>query len=156
MDYKIRRAEEQDWEPAMELCWKTFLKFEAPIYDKEGSENFLKFISGNELYRMFLAGEYALWVAENETGIIGTASLRSQNHISLLFVDERYHRKGIGSGLISAMQQYAFEQNGKITLTVNSSPYGEKFYRKLGFTETDLHQKADGIIYLPMTLVFRV
>lgn len=140
----------------MELCWKTFLKFEAPVYEKEGADNFLKFISGNELYQMFLAGDYAVWIAENEQEIIGTATMRSGNHISLLFVDERYHRKGIGSELVSAMQQYAFERNGKITLTVNASPYGEKFYHKLGFVDTDVHQKADGITYMPMTLVFKV
>lgn len=157
MDYKIRRAGANDWEGAMELCWRTFLKFEAPVYDKEGTDNFLKFISGNELYQLFLTGDYAVWIAEDEKNeIIGTASLRSGNHISLLFVDESFHRQGVGTALVKTMQQFVFDRNGNGIITVNSSPYGEDFYHRLGFSNSDVLRHEDGIIFQPMTLVYRL
>ena len=60
-EFTIRRANVEEWEAAMELVWKTFLKFEAPVYSQEGSDNFLNFISGEKLYQMFLIGEYLVW-----------------------------------------------------------------------------------------------
>ena len=35
-------------------------------------------------------------------------------------------------------------------LTVNSSPYAAKIYRKLGFVDTDTEQVTNGIRYVPM------
>ena len=53
----IRRALPEEWEEAMELVWKTFLKFEADEYGPEGTKSFLDFISGDKLYKMFLIGK---------------------------------------------------------------------------------------------------
>jgi len=35
-------------------------------------------------------------------------------------------------------------------LEVNSSPYAEHIYKKLGFVKTEDKQEQDGIIYIPM------
>ena len=150
-DYEILPALKEDWEPAMELCWRTFLKFEAPVYSQEGVKNFFKFINGEQIYEMFLNGEYRLWVAKSAGKIVGVGSLRAGIHISLLFVDEEYQRKGIGLALVRTMQQSLSGKNN-IRLTVNSSPYGEKFYHSIGFIDADQKQEADGIVYTPMTL----
>ena len=105
LGFTVRPACTDEWEAAMELCWRTFLKFEAPVYAEEGKENFLKFISGNELYRMFLDGNYRVWVAVSNGKPVGVGSLRAGNHISLLFVDEKWHRRGIGTALVREMQR---------------------------------------------------
>ena len=147
----VRRAETAEWDSAMEVVWRTFLKFEAPLYGEEGKEHFYEFISGEQLHRMFEIGEYPMWVAVEGSRIVGVASLRACNHISLLFVDEAYHRRGIGKRLVIAMQQYAM-QRGNVKLTVNSSPYGEPFYHALGFMNSSETLRTDGIIYTPMIL----
>lgn len=154
-EFVVVSAKEEDWEPAMELAWRTFQKFEAPVYSEEGTNHFLDFISDEKLFKMFLAGEYPLYVARCGDKIVGMVSLRSKNHVSLLFVDEKYHRKGIGRALLSFAQQKLLEQ-GLVVLTVNASPYGVPFYKKVGFMETDKEQFTDGIIYYPMTCLVRI
>jgi len=148
----IRRAETAEWDSAMEVVWRTFLKFEAPLYGEEGKEHFYEFISGEQLHKMFEIGEYPMWVALDDNRIVGVASLRTGNHISLLFVDEAYHRRGIGKRLVAAMQRHAM-QRGSVKLTVNSSPYGEPFYHALGFMDSSKTLRTDGIIYTPMILL---
>lgn len=154
-DILIFPASEEEWEPAMELCWKTFLKFEAPVYSEEGVKNFLSFISGDQLHQMFLNGDYKIWVAKSGGEIIGVGSLRAASHISLLFVAEEYQHMGVGRRLVKRMQDSLPRRNG-CKLTVNSSPYGEGFYHKLGFMDSDKEQKTDGIIYTPMVLLERL
>lgn len=142
----VRYAHETEWEQAMEIAWRTFLKYEADEYGEEGKKNFLDFISGEQLYQMFRMGSYKLAVAYMGDQMVGMASLRGVNHISLLFVDDNYHKMGIGTALL------AFLQDGldSLPITVNSSPYGAPFYEKLGFTKTSEWTGADGIIFLPM------
>ncbi len=155
----IRRASVEDWEPAMEMVWKTFLKFEAPDYGEEGMKNFLDFISGEQLFQMFSVGEYPVWIAVCESDgreeIVGVASLRAGNHISLLFVEERHQKQGIGKKLVKAMQEHIISL-GRVKMTVNSSPYGEGFYHKLGFLDTEKRKQTDGIIYTPMILLYEL
>ncbi|MBR4964928.1 MAG: GNAT family N-acetyltransferase, partial [Lachnospiraceae bacterium] len=74
LNYEVRRANENEWEDAMALAWRTFMRFEACDYTQEGIDNFSNFISDNGLHRMFLIGEYHLWVAVAEGKIIGMIS----------------------------------------------------------------------------------
>lgn len=152
---EISVAHKEDWEPAMELAWRTFLKFEADEYGKEGTGHFLDFISDEKLFKMFLIGEYRLAVAKLNGQIIGLVSLRSGCHISLLFVDERFHRKGIGKALLQVAQE-KFLKGPDVKLTVNAAPYAIEFYKKVGFVETDDLQHADGIIFRPMCCLSRI
>ena len=84
----IRKAVMADWEETMAMTWRTFLKFEAKDYGMEGVDSFRNFISDPLLRRMFLLGTYHMFVATYHEKIIGMVSLRNENHISLLFVDE--------------------------------------------------------------------
>lgn len=146
----IRKAMMSDWEETMTMVWRTFLRFEAKDYGKEGTENFRNFISDSMLRRMFLLGTYHMYVAIYKEKIVGMVSLRDENHISLLFVDETYHKQGIGRKLIDCIGAFAKEEYGKSSITVNASPYGFGFYRKLGFTATSPVERKDGIIYTSM------
>ena len=96
MPYQIRNAYRDEWEDAMSLAWRTFLRFEADVYSPEGVRNFENFITDSTLYRMFVVGSYQMFVALDGKKIVGMITLRDTTHISLLFVDEKYHRQGIG------------------------------------------------------------
>ena len=93
--FEIREAKAEDWKPAMNMVWKTFLKFEGRDYTQEGIRNFWDFITDKQLYYAFLDGVYRAWVATDGKKIIGFASIRNGNLLSLLFVDEKYHRLGV-------------------------------------------------------------
>lgn len=148
--FQIRKAVKSDWEDAMELAFKVFLKYEAMEYGEEGIRNFAEFVTDESLKKMFLIGEYILFVALDGEKIIGLISLRSGNHISLLFVDEEYHRQGVGRALIKCMQEYLLENTKHQKMTVFSSPYGVPFYHRVGFHDIGKETKKEGIIFTPM------
>lgn len=149
LKYEVRRAKENEWEDAMALAWRTFMRFEACDYIQEGIDNFSNFISDNGLHRMFMIGEYHLWVAVADDKIIGMISLRSKCHVSLLFVDAAYHKQGIATALMETLWEYMREKD-EYVCTVNASPYAVGFYHKLGFKDRAGEQEDEGIRYTPM------
>lgn len=151
--YQVRNAYRDEWEDAMSLAWRTFLRFEADVYSPEGVKNFENFITDSTLYRMFVVGSYQLFVALDGKKIVGMLTLRGGTHISLLFVDEKYHRKGIGRALMQYLSNYLLTEMQASRVTVNSSPYGVEFYHRLGFRDLRPEEKRDGIIYTPMEFV---
>lgn len=148
--FQIRKAKTYEWEPAMELAFRVFLKYEAMEYGPEGIRNFAEFVTDESLKKLFLQGSYLLFVAVENEKIIGLVSLRSGNHISLLFVDQEYHRRGVGTSLVKYLQSYMLMYTRQQKLTVNAAPYGIPFYHKIGFRDTGYETKRDGIIYTPM------
>lgn len=151
LPYEIRFAKHDEWEEAMGLAWKTFLEFEGNDYSPEGIRSFEDFITDSGLKRMYIMGAYQMLAAFCEGRMIGMITLRNEVHISLLFVDKQYHRKGVGKALIFALAKYVKEEIGKTVLTVNASPYGVGFYHRLGFLDVGPQKQQDGIIFTPMT-----
>jgi len=131
--YEVRWAKTEEWAPAMKMIWKTFLKYEGEDYTEEGIRNFFEFITDDDLYVSFLKGDYQMMVALDKERVIGAASVRSCNHLSLLFVDEEYHRQGVGRALMSRMCEYLKQEAGERYMSLNAAPYAVNFYRKLGF-----------------------
>lgn len=151
--YEIRSAYRDEWDDAMALAWKTFLQFEADGYTIEGIKNFEDFITDTTLHRMFVMGAYQMFVALDHNQIIGMITLRDDSHISLLFVDEKYHRQGIGRALIEYLREYLLSEAGVSRVTVNAAPYGVGFYHKLGFRDLRPEEERDGIKYTPMEFI---
>ena len=129
----------------MDMVWRTFLCFEAVDYTDEGIRNFWQFISDNRLYHSFLRGDYRVMVAMGGVKTVGMASLRDQNHLSLLFVDGAYHRKGIGRELMQSMFSYLCEEVGALKISLMAAPCAVGFYRKLGFEEICSQKDYAGI-----------
>lgn len=153
MSYQIRSAYRDEWDDAMALAWRTFLRFEADVYSPEGVRNFQEFITDTTLHRMFIMGAYQMFVALERDKIVGMITLRNSTHISLLFVDEKYHRRGIGRALMEHLTNYLLTEVGADHVTVNASPYGVGFYHKLGFKDLRPEEVKDGIIYTPMKFI---
>lgn len=148
--FQIKWAGAEDWTPAMNMIWKTFLKFEGDVYSPEGVRNFLDFITDEGLFHSFLQGKYLLMIALDGENIVGAASVRDGNHLSLLFVDERYHMQGIGRRLMEYFCYFLKNEAGMQSMTLKSSPYAVGFYRKLGFSETGPEECYSGIQVTPM------
>lgn len=151
--YSIIEAHKEQWDEATEMAFKVFLKYEAAEYGKEGTQKFMEFLTSVNLYKLFLQGLYKMYVAIVDEKIIGIISYRNGNHISLLFVDDRYHKMGVGRELIKTVQNDILSRGEYEIMTVNASPYGIPFYKKVGFAVTDEEQHTDGIIYTPMEMV---
>lgn len=145
MSYEIRWARENEWAPAMQMVWRTFLEYDGKDYSEEGIKNFFDFITDNELYASFLKGEYQMMVALDKGRIIGAGSLRNRNHLSLLFVDGTYHRMGIGSAILIRLCDYLEQEMGERYMSLKAAPYAVNFYRKLGFQTVRPEEEISGI-----------
>ena len=139
--YPIRRLAPEEIPEALELCWRVFLKFEAPEYSPEGVAAFRASLDDKERTRQL--DFYGAFDAEK---LVGVLCMRAPQHIGGFFVDDAYHRRGIGRRLFEAMRQDYETQ----VFTVNSSPYAVEVYRRLGFVPTDTEQLTDGLRYTPM------
>lgn len=152
--YKIRWAKVEDWEPMMKMVWRTFLRFEAKDYTDEGIHSFLDFITDEKLFHSFLRGDYQVMVATDRENIVGMASVRNRNHLSLLFVDEPYHRKGIGRRLLDRFCEYLQKEEGEPYMSVKAAPYAVQFYEKLGFDVVSPEEQVGGIRVTSMEKYF--
>jgi GNAT superfamily N-acetyltransferase len=153
-EYEIRELAKDEWSTAIALAWRIFLQFEAPGYTTAGIRSFKDFIEDPKLKKQFINGEYTAFGAFHEAEMVGMMGIRNGNHISLLFVDERYHKKGVATALFSYFLQQEKRQE-IINFTVNAAPYAIGFYHKLGFCDDDKEVVADGICFTPMHLRIR-
>lgn len=148
----VRMAKKEEWDEAMSLAWRVFNKYDAPDYSEEGIKSFMNFITDEGLHKMFLAGEYKLFVAESGGKIVAVSSLRMRNHISLLFVAEKYQGLGVGRKMIHHMMDYLNSDEKLNYCTVNAAPYAVDFYHRLGFKDLSEERENEGIRFLPMKL----
>lgn len=143
--FNIRWAREEEWASAMKMIWRTFLEFEGKDYTKEGIRNFFDFITDDDLYLAFLRGNYRLLLALDGDEVIGAGSLRNRNHLSLLFVDEKYHNRGVGRAILDRLCDYLKRETGECTMSVKAAPYAVGFYEKLGFYIVKPEKEYSGI-----------
>ncbi len=153
MPYEVRWARKEEWSPAIKMIWRTFMKFEGKDYTEEGIKRFFEFIMDEELYLLFLKGEYRLMVALDSGHVIGAGSVRDKNRLSLLFVDEAYHRRGVGSAILKKLCEYLSEV-GERYMSLHAAPYAVNFYRKQGFRAVRPEMEFCGIRVTPMEKVF--
>ena len=129
------------------LIRDVFMEFEAPDYSEEGIAEFLDFLEPLSITAMLDDGEMRIWTCEHDDRIVA-ALAAGEKHINLLFVDGKFHRKGIARRLLEIMVE-----NYKPTeITVNSSPYAIEAYKRLGFVETNSERLENGIRFTPMKL----
>ena len=137
----IRRLNDNEIGMALELTWDVFLKFEAKDYTEEGVQEFKDsidnkdFVSKMEFFGAFINNK-----------LVGVISTRDKCHIALLFVNEEFHKQGIGKSLIN----YILKFNDKSFITVNSSIYAKSFYEHLGFVCLTDEQNVKGLRFYPM------
>lgn len=140
----IRKLEPEEYQEALDLAWNVFLQFDAPVYTKEGIEEFKSYLENTEFVE-----KLKFFGAFEDGQMVGVLAMRHPQHISLFFVKEEFHHRGIGRKLFEGMR----EDYEKQEFTVYSSPYAVAIYEKLGFIPTDTEQKTNGIRHTPM--IFR-
>jgi ribosomal protein S18 acetylase RimI-like enzyme len=148
-DFYITEIEMEKLEEALNLVWQTFIKFEAPDYCQEGIQEFKRFLDSS-VKQQLLDNKWKMWTCSDKGKVIGVLAVRDVCHISLLFVDSAYHRKGIARSMLEKIIIYCKENGDCDEITVNSSPYAIEIYHKLGFRDTDKEQLVNGIRFIPM------
>lgn len=132
---------------ALELSRRVFDEFVAPDYTPQGRSTFYMVTEPEENIARWQSGEYVFYGAFVEESLVGMSASRSEgNHVMLLFVDKKYHRRGIAKRLIHRLIEDA-PGNG---ITVNASPYAVGAYEHMGFRKNGCPMTDNGITFTPM------
>ena len=152
-DIILRKMFDGEENTVSTLIEEVFNEFIAPEYSEEGINKFKNHIELNSL--LFRKENGSIFtVAVDKEKIIGIVEIRDLNHISLFFVNKKYHGNGIGGILIkSAIKESQSIYPNIKTFTVNSSSYAKKVYEKLGFNQTQEEQIKNGLCFIPMELL---
>ena len=126
---------------ALELAFRTFLKFEGPDYGPEGIETFRSFLKAEQ--EIAALDFYGAFCGDTLCGML---AMRSRQHIALFFVEEGWQRRGVGRALFERAKRDA--RPGRIT--VNASPAGVPAYLRLDFFPMGEEQVVDGMRFTPM------
>lgn len=140
---------------ALDLVWEVFEKYEVPDYEEMGVKTFRHFIEYGNMVEKVRQGEMKFWGCYLNSYLVGVIALREGQHISLLFVRDKFHHLGVAGSLVRLVVDQVAMENPKIrAVTVNSSPYAVGFYKKMGFKALGPEQRADGIRFTSMRLSF--
>jgi GNAT superfamily N-acetyltransferase len=135
-----------------DMVERVFRKFVAPGYTDEGVRAFLEYAQP-ELLRIRLEDDHFTLVATLDEVIVGMIEVRQYRHVSLLFVDCAYQRRGIARQLMTCALDICRQNTPMLReVTVNSSPYAQPVYGRMGFHPTRPEQVKSGVRYIPMAL----
>jgi len=149
-EYAVKKLDIAQVSDALNLVWKVFLEFEAPDYCEEGIDEFRRFIEYESIKARLEKSQYKMWCCFDQDRIVGVIAPRPPLHISLLFVDRQYHRRGIARKMLEEVIAFYSKSDTCHEITVNSSPYAAQVYHRLGFEDTDAEQTVNGIRYISM------
>ncbi|MFD1899663.1 GNAT family N-acetyltransferase [Enterococcus termitis] len=90
---------EADLKDGLSLITNVFEKFQVPEYSPEGVTSFYRFIDKDFISKLISRNELELYGYYLNYQIVGVLGIKLPNHISLLFVDEQFHKKGIARAL---------------------------------------------------------
>ena len=149
-DFKIVVIESDNIEKAMALVKRVFIETDAQDYSKEGIQEVMEdMIENSEFKESLRNGEQTMLGAVEADKIIGVVAINKNNHVSLFFVDNNYHRKGIGKALFGELVT-RLQKSNVDEITLNSTPYAVLFYEKMGFAKSGDFIKKHGVLYTPM------
>jgi 8-oxo-dGTP pyrophosphatase MutT (NUDIX family)/predicted GNAT family N-acyltransferase len=151
-----RKATVDDIIPALSLALRVFMEYEAPDCPPEGAGYYRSAIgAGIAAPDEYIASARIIFAALDGEKIVGVIVSRNDNsaaHISMLFVDGAYHRRGIGTELTNRMV-CEFKLRGFDKIALGASPYALPFYLKYGFKPTGNEESRNGLIAAPMEYV---
>jgi predicted GNAT family N-acyltransferase len=135
-----------------DLVARVFEEFVEPGFSPEGVKEFLGYAEPEALARRARDNHFVL-VAVAGDEIVGMIEVRNQDHVSLLFVDARVHRRGIGRELLQRALDICLNSKPNLQqVEVNSSPYAVPVYERLGFRQVGPERVKNGIRFIPMVL----
>lgn len=139
-----------DAEAVSRLILDAFAQFIAEEYADEGRAEFTRYVQGTALVDRSRSNHFVLMAMAGEKPA-GVIELRDNDHVSLLFVDSGFLRRGIARELLArALSVARPAKPGLERVTVNSSRFGVPIYERLGFRQTGPERTVNGIVFIPM------
>ncbi len=150
-------------EPAEEtevcdLVIRVFNEFIAHQYSQQGVREFLKYAQPELFLRRSQKNHFVL-LATVQGKIVGMIEIRTNRHVSLLFVDKRFQQRGIARELLQrslkiCKLEIALKRSPELQeVSVNASPNAIQIYERMGFHQKGPEQVKNGIRFTQMALV---
>ena len=151
MGYEVRVAMDDDILPALDLAWRMFVKYDSPDYGAEHTER-MRVAIEDRLKNLSIYNQRLMVVALVDNKVVGMIETYGTNRISLIFVDNEYHRNGIATVMMNRIAS-EFKMRGYEKIVLNSSPNGLPFYEHFGFTIEDEEKNTDTPWKTPMSYI---
>ena len=134
--FKIRHYQKDDYKEVCLLIARTFKEFNSSDGTREGVRDYVSFYrhykkNRDEIEKTFKMTKIFLVVKDEDDDIIGMIRGK-KNRISNLFIDRRYHGKGLGKELVKRFESIARKMGSK-EINIRSSLHGENFYKRMGY-----------------------
>jgi ribosomal protein S18 acetylase RimI-like enzyme len=147
--YRLMKPGEEN--EVCELVSRVFNEFIAPGYAQEGVQEFLSYAQPEYLLSRSQQPNRFVLVALAREEIVGMIEVRDNSHISLLFVDREFQRRGIARELVWRALEICLNAEPDLSeVSVKSSPYAIEAYEKLGFRRDGPERIENGIRFTPM------
>ena len=128
---RLRRVEEDDVDRLATL-YEESIEAEGPEhYDDAQVRAWASFASRDDAFRAFVLEPHTL-VAEDDSGIVGFAGLRTDGHLASLFVRADRVRTGVGTTLLQALLEHG-EMEGIETFRTEASEMSRGLFERFGF-----------------------
>lgn len=133
---KIRKYKPSDLKQVARLISNTFKRFNNKEGTKKGVRDYINFYTPTkkniaQIKKTFDKSIIFYVAISGDKKIIGM--IRGDlKHIGNLFINEKYHRKGIATKLLRRFEKEAKKFGGKI-IKINASIYSIPFYQKRGY-----------------------
>ena len=165
-ELKFSKLPSERLDEALNLIHGVFWEFNAPMHSEEAKQSFTEVVNYEDYKERLerkhyedsedlfffcfdhLLPDFDMWICEDNGEIVGVLAADSV-YIDLLYVDGKYHRRGIAKKLFSMMLEH-FDSD---EVSLISSPYAVKIYKKLGFRATGEELHNGGMSAIPMTYI---
>lgn len=134
---KIRNFEFQDAKAVSAVIRQTIRISNGKDYSFDILEPLVEYFSPEKIIQ--LSKERRCLVAEKDERIVGTIAIEA-SQLCAFFVHPDFQAKGIGKGLLMAIEQLALT-DGIRKIKVDSSITGVPFYVKFGYRETGVEKE---------------
>ena len=135
---------------------RTFKEFNSKEGTKESSQKYLDIYDSSKNYESIkksFSKSDTFYVAEEKRKIIGVVRGKNLGNGSFklinLFVDGKYHKKGIATYLVNKFENSVKKKGGKI-IKLNASMFAINFYLKKGYKKSTGVRNHKGAKIQPM------
>lgn len=131
MKFVLRPATQTDLPSILALFEETIETVGAKDYTREQRNAWAAGVKNIERWEHRIKNQYFL-VAEYNGHLVGFGSLKSDDHIDLLYTHKDFQRKGIAAKLLAALENRALKNHTQL-LTANVSKTARVFFERNGF-----------------------
>jgi len=150
--FPIRPATPDD-APAIGALVRSLARYFLADSERPGdAEAFFRTLEPGVITANLEGGRFRYHLADAEGVLAGVVGVRDGSHLYHLFVDERFHRRGLASRLWEHARRDAEAAGNRGRWTVNASLAAVPLYERLGFAATGPVVAQDGIAFRPMAL----